>query len=690
MAVIQTKDLRNICFLGHGGSGKTSLAEAMLYMNKATDRLGSTGAGNTVCDYDPEEIKRGFTISASCANFNYKNVKINLIDTPGFLEFVGEVLTGLRVAGSAVITVDAKSGIQVGTELAWENTSAAGSPRAFFVNKCDDPEANFQKVLASLIEAFGQSVCPIVVPAATPGAFINLLDLKKYVYDAKGGHTVGEINADYMPTVEKYREQLFEAIATTDEALMEKYFNGEEITKEEANEAVHKGVSDGSIVPVFSGAATKLWGVDTLVEIIADAFPNPISKGSERVIVDGKEEKKAIRTEGAPELFVFKTTVDQFGRTTYFKVMAGELTSGVTLKNNRSGAAEKMAHFSTVVGKKTTEVQALSCGDIGVITKLVGTGTGDTLSESGEVEYAGVKYPEPFYTMAVAPKNKGEEDKIAQGINRLLDEDKTLRFENDAETKQLLLSAMGNMQIDVALSKLKSRNGLDVVLSAPRIAYRETIKGRSDVQGKHKKQSGGHGQYGDVKIRFSPGEGDGLTFTQSVVGGSVPKNYFPAIEKGLLEAMQKGVLAGYPVVGLAADLYDGSYHDVDSNELSFKMAASLAYKAGLPLAKPVLLEPIGELKVTIPDSVVGAVMGDINSKRRGTVLGSNPAEGKPGYTTIDAEVPKATMVEYTIDLRAMTQGKGSYSFYFVRYDEVPGSEAQKIIAEAKANMSEED
>lgn len=690
MAVVQTKDLRNICFLGHGGSGKTSLAEAMLYMNKATDRLGSTGAGNTVCDYDPEEIKRGFTISASCANFNYKNVKINLIDTPGFLEFVGEVLTGLRVAGSAVITVDAKSGIQVGTELAWENTSAAGSPRAFFVNKCDDPEANFQKVLSSLIETFGQSVCPIVVPAATPGAFINLLDLKKYVYDAKGGHTVGEINTDYMPTVEKYREQLFEAIATTDEALMEKYFNGEEITKEEANEAVHKGVSDGSIVPVFSGAATKLWGVDTLVEIIADAFPNPISKGSERVIVDGKEEKKAIRTEGAPELFVFKTTVDQFGRTTYFKVMAGELTSGVTLKNNRSGVAEKMAHFSTVVGKKTAEVQALSCGDIGVITKLVGTGTGDTLSESGEVEYAGVKYPEPFYTMAVAPKNKGEEDKIAQGINRLLDEDKTLRFENDAETKQLLLSAMGNMQIDVALSKLKSRNGLDVVLSAPRIAYRETIKGRSDVQGKHKKQSGGHGQYGDVKIRFSPGEGDGLTFTQSVVGGSVPKNYFPAIEKGLLEAMQKGVLAGYPVVGLAADLYDGSYHDVDSNELSFKMAASLAYKTGLPLAKPVLLEPIGELKVTIPDSVVGAVMGDINSKRRGTVLGSNPAEGKPGYTTIDAEVPKATMVEYTIDLRAMTQGKGSYSFYFVRYDEVPGSEAQKIIAEAKANMSEED
>ena len=633
MAVIQTKDLRNICFLGHGGSGKTSLAEAMLYMNKATDRLGSTGAGNTVCDYDPEEIKRGFTISASCANFNYKNVKINLIDTPGFLEFVGEVLTGLRVAGSAVITVDAKSGIQVGTELAWENTSAAGSPRAFFVNKCDDPEANFQKVLSSLIETFGQSVCPIVVPAATPGAFINLLDLKKYVYDAKGGHTVGEINTDYMPTVEKYREQLFEAIATTDEALMEKYFNGEEITKEEANEAVHKGVSDGSIVPVFSGAATKLWGVDTLVEIIADAFPNPISKGSERVIVDGKEEKKAIRTEGAPELFVFKTTVDQFGRTTYFKVMAGELTSGVTLKNNRSGVAEKMAHFSTVVGKKTTEVQALSCGDIGVITKLVGTGTGDTLSESGEVEYAGVKYPEPFYTMAVAPKNKGEEDKIAQGINRLLDEDKTLRFENDAETKQLLLSAMGNMQIDVALSKLKSRNGLDVVLSAPRIAYRETIKGRSDVQGKHKKQSGGHGQYGDVKIRFFSRRGrradlyperGGRFGAGRTISRQSKRDSWKQCRRAFWPAIRW--LDWRPICMTVLTMM------WTPTNCPSKSAASLAYKAGLPLAKPVLLEPIGELKVTIPDSVVGAVMGDINSKRRGTVLGSNPAEGKPGYT----------------------------------------------------------
>lgn len=690
MAAFQTKDIRNVCFLGHGGSGKTSLAEALLYMNKATDRLGSTPAGNTVCDFDPEEIKRGFTISLASANFTKGKTKINLFDAPGFLEFVGEVMTALRVADAAVITVDAKSGIQVGTELAWEHCQAAKKPTAFFINKCDDPDAHFDMLLDALHDTFGGSVCPIFIPVTTSGSFVNLVDLKKYDFDAKGGCTVSDVDAALQAKVEKYREELFEAIAMTDEDLMMKVLEGEEVTKEEATTAIHKGIADGSIVPVYAGASTKLWGVDVLAESIVDSFPTPLTHHTERFVAEEGEGVKEISEAGAPELFVYKTTVDQFGRTSYFKVMSGELTAGAILKNNKSGVAEKFAHFFTAVGKKTTEVPALACGDVGVITKLAGTNTGDTLSESGNVEYVGVAYPEPFYTMAVSPKNKGDEDKVSQGINRLLDEDKTLRFENNPETKQLLLSAMGNMQIDIALSKLKSRGGLEVNLSTPKIAYRETIKGRSDVQGKHKKQSGGHGQYGDVKIRFSPGEGDGLTFTQSVVGGSVPKNYFPAIEKGLLEAMQKGVLAGYPVVGLAADLYDGSYHEVDSNELSFKMAASLAYKAGLPLAKPVLLEPIGELKVTIPDAMVGAVMGDINSKRRGMVLGSGPAEGKHGYTTIDAEVPKATMVEYTIDLRAMTQGKGTYTFYFVRYEEVPGSESAKIIAEAKANATEEE
>ena len=690
MATISCENIRNVCLLGHGGSGKTTMAEAMLYMNKATDRMGNTSAGNTVCDFDPEEIKRGFSISAACANYTYRNTKINIIDAPGFLEFAGEVHGALRVAGCAVIMVDAKSGIQVGTELAWENATAAGLPKAFFINKSDDPEANFEKVFASLRDTFGKSVCPIVIPAATAGAFINLIDEKKYEYGSRGERTTTEITPEYRPTMEKYREELLDAIASTNDDLMMKFFEGEEITREEAVQAIQDGILARTITPVFSGSAAKFWGIGSLMDSIVDSFPAPIHKSVRVVKEGGAVEKQKMNPEGAPAVFVFKTTVDQFGRTSYFKVMNGTLKSGDTLKNMQTGVSEKFAHIYTVNGKKQTEVDALACGDIGVVTKLANTATGQTLTAGEDVVYAPATFPEPFYTVAMRPKAKGEEDKIAQGVLKLMDEDMTLKFENNPETKQLLLSAMGDMQIDVALAKLKARSGVTVELSAPKIAYRETIKGKAVVEGKHKKQSGGHGQYGHVKITFTPGEGDGLTFTQSVVGGSVPKNYFPAIEKGLQEAMQKGVLAGYPVVGLAADLFDGSYHDVDSNELSFKMAASLAYKAGLPQAKPVLLEPIGELNVTVPDGMVGDVMGDINGKRRGSVLGMNPAEGKPGYTTIQAEVPKAEMVDYTIALRAMTQGKGAYTFYQSRYDEVPGNVAEKIIAQAKLDAENED
>lgn len=690
MATTPCEKIRNVCLLGHGGSGKTTIAEAMLYMNKATDRMGNTASGNTVCDFDSEEIKRGFSISAACANYMYRDTKINIIDAPGFLEFSGEVHGALRVAGCAVIMVDAKSGIQVGTELAWENATAAGLPKAFFINKSDDPEANFEKVFAQLRETFGKSVCPIVIPSATPGAFINLIDEKKYEYGSRGERTTAEITPEYRPTMEKYREELFDAIASTNDELMMKFFEGEQITHDEAVQAIQDGILARTITPVFSGSATKFWGVGSLLDSIVDSFPAPIHKSVRIQKEDGSVEKLKMNPTGEPAVFVFKTTVDQFGRTSYFKVMNGTLKSGVTLKNAQTGALEKFAHIYTVNGKKQTEVDELACGDIGVVTKLTNTYTSQTLSAEDGVIYAPAKFPEPFYTVAVSPKAKGEEDKIAQGILKLMDEDMTLRFENNPETKQLLLSAMGDMQIDVTLAKLKARNGVSVELSTPKIAYRETIKGKATVEGKHKKQSGGHGQYGHVKMTFTPGEGDGLTFTQSVVGGSVPKNYFPAIEKGLLEAMQKGVLAGYPVVGLAADLFDGSYHDVDSNELSFKMAASLAYKAGLPQAKPVLLEPIGDLNVTVPDAMVGDVMGDINGKRRGSVMGMNPAEGKPGYTTIQAEVPKAEMVDYTIALRAMTQGKGGYTFYPTRYDEVPGNVAEKVIAEAKKNATDED
>ena len=684
MAVFTTKQIRNVSFLGHGGSGKTSIAEAMLYFTKTIDRLGKVPDGNTTTDYDTEEIKRGFSIYTSVANVVWKNTKINIIDTPGFLNFEGEVHSALRVADAAIITVDAKSGIEVGTELAWERANKAHLPIAFFVNKYDDPDAHFHNVFDSLAETFGKTICPVLIPAYDKGSFINLLDLKKYVYDGNTGkHTEGEINPEYKKRVDTYRDKLMEAVAVTDEELMMKYLEGEEITKEEAANALHEGIISGEIVPVFAGSATKLWGIDLMMDIIADSFPRHTAKKVEN-LADGDEVE--ITAEGAPSLYVFKTTVDQFGRTTFFKVMNGTLKSGDTVHNLNTDTDEKFLHFYTANGKKQTEVTELSCGDIGVITKLVNTNTCDTLG--GDVCYAPAVYPQPVYTVAISPKAKGDEDKIVQGILKIMDEDKTVGFENDAETRQMLLSAMGDMQVDVILSKIKSRGGPSADLSTPKIAYRETIKGKSDVQGKHKKQSGGHGQYGDVKIRFSHGDDEGLTFTTSVVGGSVPKNFFPAIEKGLQEAMAKGVLAGYPVVNLAADLYDGSYHDVDSNELSFKMAASIAYKTGLPLAKPVLLEPVGQLDVTVPESMVGDVMGDINGKRRGSVLGMEPSGERPGYTTIQAEVPKSEMTDYAIALLAMTQGRGSFTFEVTRYEEVPSNIAQKVIEAAKADMED--
>ena len=685
MAEFSTKQIRNICLLGHGSSGKTSLAEAMLYLAKCSDRLGKPADGNTVSDFDPEEIKRKFSIYTSLMNVVWGDSKINVLDTPGFLDFSGEVLSALRVADSAIIMVDAKSGVEVGTEIAWDNATHAKLPTAFFINKCDDPEARFSQNLDALSDTFGKSVCPVIIPASHSGAFINLIDMKKYVYDEKGNHTEGEINPEYMPKVEKYRERLFEAIAVTDEDLMMKFLEGEEITKEEASVALHEGIISGEITPVFSGSALKMWGVDIFMDIIRDSYPRHTAKKVEKVVdADGNISDITIDTEGAPAIFIYKTTIDQFGRTSYFKVMQGRLTSGMTLRNTVTGASEKFARFTTERGKKTADVDALCCGDLGAITKLTDTNTNDTLTlGDSDIRYAPIIFPEPFYTMAVLPKAKGEEDKIAQGISKFLDEDKTLRFSNNAETKQMLISGMGDMQIDVVLSQMKSRNGISVDLATPKIEYRETIKKKVQCEGKHKKQSGGHGQYGHVKITFSPGAEEGLTFTTSVVGGSVPKNYFPAVEKGLQEAMQKGVLAGYPVVNLAADLFDGSYHEVDSNELSFKMAASLAYKAGLPQASPVLLEPVGMLKVSVPEAMVGDVMGDINSKRRGSVMGMNPNPDKRGYTIVEAEVPKAEMSDYSISLRAMTQGRGSYTYRFERYAEVPGNIAPKIIEQAK-------
>lgn len=689
MDMVSTKQIRNICLLGHGSAGKTSVAEAMLYISGGTDRLGTVGEGNTVLDYDPEEARRGYSVQAAVAPVMWKDTKINVIDAPGYLGFAGEVKEAVRVADSAVIVVDGKAGIEVGTELAWDAATDAGIPKAFFVNKFDDPECRFNRVFTELHDAFGVSVCPLMIPMVEGDkveGFIKLIDKKTYVYDKEGSHTEAEIPAGYEEVVDRYRDMLFEAIAGVSDELMEKYFAGIEIGYDEAIEAIHQGIIHGSIVPVLCGAATKTWGVETLLDTIAESFPRHTAKETERG-QDG--EPIAIdRDSNEPAIFIFKTVADPFvGKMSLFKVMTGTLTNQMTLRNLRTGTEERMARIYTLKGKKQTEVDSLACGDIGMIAKLSDTETADTLALASDARaYAGISFPEPFYSRAIVPKAKGDEDKIASGIARLLEEDYTARFVNDAETKQLVLSGMGDIHVDVLVSKLKNRYGVSVDMSEPKIAYRESIRRRIDAEGKHKKQSGGHGQYGHVKIHFAPSDEPGLHFTESVVGGAVPKNFFPAVEKGLQDSMQKGVLAGFPMMGLSADLYDGSYHDVDSSEMSFKVAAGLAYKE-LVNADPVLLEPVGELRVEVPGDDVGDVMSDLN-KRRGRVLGIDPSERKKNWQTVVAEVPKAEMSDYTVALRAITQGMGSYTYRLVRYEEVPAAAAQKIIAAAKSDAQE--
>lgn len=682
MANLTTKSIRNVALLGHGGSGKTTLAEAMLYGSGTIDRFGRTPDGTTICDYDTEEIRRGFSLSLATANLTWKDIKINVLDTPGYLDFSGEVLEGVRVADAAVITIDGKAGLEVGAELAWDYAVEAGIPRAFFVNKCDDPDANFNRVFNELHEKFGAALCPVFVPIRTSNniIMIDLISMKAYRYNDNGKREEFMMRDEWENLATSYKDILNEALAGTSEELMEKYFAGEEITRDEAILALHEGIIAGSIVPVYCGAATKMWGVYALMDAIAESFPRPTARKVEHD-VEGND--VAIDVEGADTaLFVYKTSVDQYGLMSFFKVMNGTLKRDMVLKNLTSGAQEKMGHIYVMRGKKATEVDELVCGDLGMIQKLTGTKTGDTLRLTGDTKYKGIAFPKPYMTRAIVPAAKGDEDKISGGIAKLLDEDRTLVYENNAETKQMTISGLGDIHLDVTVARLKSRYGTSVVLTEPRIAYRESIKGTADVEGKHKKQSGGSGQYGHVKIRFSRGEDEGLTFTSSVVGGTVPKNFYPAVEKGLQEAMERGVLAGYPVVNLCADLYDGSYHPVDSNEISFKLAARLAYKEGLPKAKPILLEPVGTLLVTVPDDMVGDVIGDV-TKRRGRVLGMNPTEGKAGYTTLEADVPKAEMSDYVIALRASSQGRGRFDFTVKSYEEVPAAVAQKIIAEHK-------
>ena len=678
MAQYNTKQIRNIALAGHGGSGKTSLAEAMLYVSGGTDRLGNVPDGNTVCDYDAEEQARKFSLSAAVAHVFWKDVKINVIDTPGYLDFEGEVAQGARVADSLVICVDGKAGMEVGTELAWEQAENAGIPKAFFINKCDNYDAHFGGTFNQLREKFGKSLCPVFIPVGKNGkdiTMIDLLDMQAYIYDDSGKRFPTDMTPALEAEVEKYSEVLKEALAGTSDEMMEKFFMGEEFTKEEAVEALHQGIIDGSITPVYCGAATRLWGVIAMMDSIAGSFPRHTAKKTEKY-ADGSDAN--INLAGDASIFVFKTVADPFvGKMSFFKVMSGVLKKDSVLKNSVSGQDEKFAHIYIMKGNKQIEVDELACGDIGMVPKLVSTNTNDTLSASSDVMYKTVEYPTPYYCRAMYPLTAKDESKISQAIARMCEEDKTIKYENNAETAQQLIYAMGDMHLNILAANLKNRFGVSIRYEVPTIPYREKITKTVDVEGKHKKQNGGSGQFGHVWIKFSPGEDEGLTFTVSVVGGVVPKNFNPAVEKGLQDAMVKGAY-GYPMTHLAADLHDGSYHPVDSDEISFKTAASIAYKKCLEQAGPVLLEPVGELAVTVPEYLVGDVMGDLN-KRRATVMGMDACEDKLGYTVVKALAPKAELADYPTALRAMSQGRGKFDYEVTGYDTVPMSVAQKVI-----------
>ena len=671
-----SKDIRNIALLGHGGNGKTSLAESILFLTGATDRLGSSAAGNSVSDYDPEEIRRQISISASTMYTEYQKTKVNIIDTPGYFDFAGEVAQALRVADIGIICVSAKDGLNVGAEKAWKALSDAGLPRAIYISKVDEEHADFYKAFEQLREKFGPSLSPMSAPIMSGTKVTGLVDIlarKAYKYEGKNRSEI-PMPADMADRVEEMYSEIAENAAGTSEELMDKYLETMELSAEEIYGALGTGIADCEITPVFCGSAATGLGTVVLLDAVKNFFPYPREGGK---LVDAVGPAKAI---------VYKTISDQFGKFSLFKVISGKVTPDMTLVNARSGAQEKLGHIYYMQGKKTVEVQEIGCGDIGAVSKLSDTKTGDTLCDSKAVEAApGIEYAVPCYSMAIAPKTKGQEDKVAQGLARLGEEDRSFTITNNAETKQMVIAGAGDIHLDVLCSKLKNKFGVEVELSPARVPYREKIRKPLKAHGRHKKQSGGHGQFGDVWIEFEPqDEQEDMIFAENVFGGSVPKNFFPAVEKGLRECCTKGVLAGYPMVFLKATLYDGSYHPVDSSEMAFKTAAGLAYKE-LVNASPVILEPIGLLKVTIPDANMGDIMSDISSKRRGTVMGMN-AEG--GMQTVEAEVPMAEMSSYAIDLRSMTQGRGSFTLEFSRYSEAPAAVQQKIIDEAKANADE--
>ena len=672
-----TKMIRNIALLGHGGNGKTTLAESILSVCGMTDRVGKVTDGNTVSDFDAEEIRRKISISAATMNANWQGHKFNIIDTPGFFDFAGEVRQALRVADIGLICVAAKEGCNVGAEKSWKYLNDANLPRAIYISKLDEENADFDATFDALRATLGNSVCAMSAPIKEGDKYVGIVDvITKKAYKMEGGKRVEmPVPASMEDRLEELYTALAEAAAETSEELMDKYFEEMTLSPEEVSGALVDAVTAKSLCPVYCGSAVTGLGTRVLLDAAVTVFPRP-REGGEKL------------DPNAPTKLVFyKTISDQFGKFSLFKVVSGKVSGDMSLVNARTGSTEKMGHIYVMQGKKNTEVPVLNCGDLGAVAKLSDTKTGDTLCAAGAVEaLPGINFDTPCYQMAISPKVKGQDDKVAQGLARLGEEDPSFSVVLNAETHQQVISGAGDMHIDVLCAKLKSKFGVDVELKPARVAYREKIRKTLDTHGRHKKQSGGHGQFGDVKIRFEPqSEQEEMIFAEEVFGGSVPKNFFPAVEKGLRDCCTKGVLAGYPMVYLKAVLYDGSYHPVDSSEMAFKTAAGLAYKE-LINANPVIMEPIGLLKVTVPDANLGDIMSDIPSKRRGTMLGMS-AEG--GMQIVEAEVPMAEMTTYAIDLRSMTQGRGSFTLEFVRYDEVPANVQQKVIEEAKALAEEQ-
>jgi len=680
------QNIRNVCLLGHSGSGKTALAESLLFVTGAIDRMGRAASGNTVCDYDAEEVKRQISLGTSVAPVDFTGCRLNVLDTPGAFDFAGEVMEALRASDAAIIVCSAKDGISVGLEKAWKYCEERNMPRFIYISKTDEENSDYNTTFEALRERFGNKIAPLVVPIWNADKKVTgIIDvLNKRAYEMQNLKRVEiELPADKQSVVEEFNDALKESVAETSEEFMDKFFGGEDFTYAEMIQGLRQGVRDLSMFPVFCGSAVNCMGSLMLMDYMVDLLPNPTEGNYHKATkADGTSEEFVVSPGGVPTAFVFKTVSDQYGKYSFVKVLSGSITPDLPMVNARTGNTEKLGRLYTMCGKKTTEVKELGCGDIGVIAKMDKVKTGDTLCDARKVvALKQIPFAEPCYSVAIVPKTRGQEDKIAQGLARLNEEDPSFSVFNNAETHQMVLSGAGDMQVDVLVAKLKSRFNVEAELQPTRVAYREKIRKVVQKQGRHKKQTGGSGQFGDVWIRFEPCEEEEMVFAEEVFGGSVPRNFFPAVEKGLREACVHGPLAGYPVVNLKAVLYDGSYHPVDSSEIAFKTAAQLAFKAALPEANPCLLEPVGELKVTVPDDYVGDVMGDL-SKRRGRVMGMDPTG--TGETVIAAEVPMGEMGSYAIELRAMTQSRGSFTFNFVRYEDCPPAAQEKAIAEAKA------